>query len=34
MDLISILMMIGTFFIIWGGLFFFLGKAYKKEKSG
>jgi len=33
MQLTSIMMMIGTLFIVWGGLFFFLGKAYKKEKS-
>lgn len=34
MELTSILMMAGTFLIVWGGLFYFLGKAYKKEKSG
>ncbi len=33
MELTSIMMMIGTFSLVWGGLFLFLAKAYKREKS-
>lgn len=34
MSVSAVIMMIVTISIVWGGLFYFIKKAYNREKSG